>query len=33
MTGPAVTIEENEPLTQAVNAMVKNKVKAVAGGE
>lgn len=27
MTGPAVTIEENEPLTQAVNTMVKNKVK------
>ena len=27
MTGPAVTIEENDPLTQAVNAMVKNKVK------
>jgi CBS domain-containing protein len=27
MTGPAVTIEENAPLTQAVNVMVKNKVK------
>jgi CBS domain-containing protein len=27
MTAPPITIEENEPLTQAVNAMVKNKVK------
>ncbi len=27
MTAPAVTIKETEPLTQAVNAMVKSKVK------
>ncbi|EFK05513.1 conserved hypothetical protein [delta proteobacterium NaphS2] len=27
MTGPAVTIQENDPLTRAVTAMVKNKVK------
>ena len=27
MTAPAVTIQETEPLTRAVNTMVKNKVK------